>query len=132
MGTLALFRSPQHTNPTFCATPTRTQHSSYTMAANVIKSALAEHAVVVFSKSYCPFCTRVKQLFAKLGVSAHVVELDNRKDGSEIQNELAAQTGQRSVPNVFISGKHVGGCDDTMGAHSSGNLETMLKAAGAL
>lgn len=40
-----------------------------------------------------------------------VYELDVEADGSDIQNALFDITKQRSVPNVFISGKHIGGCD---------------------
>lgn len=40
-----------------------------------------------------------------------VYEIDVEADGSDIQNALFEITKQRSVPNVFISGKHIGGCD---------------------
>eukprot|EP00898_Chlorokybus_atmophyticus_P007927 jgi/Chlat1/8135/Chrsp75S07564 len=101
-------------------------------AAQKAKSAVAENPVVVFSKSYCPYCISLKNLMAKLGVKAKVFELDQQSDGSDVQAALQEWTGQRTVPNVFIGGKHVGGNDDTVALHSANKLVPMLKAAGAL
>lgn len=83
--------------------------------------------VVVFSKTYCPFCTATKQLFAGMGVDAEVIELDEMADGSAMQAALVKLSGQRTVPNVFINGEHLGGNDDTQAAMRSGRLEALLK-----
>ncbi len=48
------------------------------------------------------------------------------EDGSAIQGALAEMTGQRTVPSVWIKGKHVGGCDDTVSLFRSGQLAQML------
>ena len=48
------------------------------------------------------------------------------ENGPAIQNKLKEMTGQRTVPNVFIKGKHIGGADDTIKLHSEGNLIGML------
>lgn len=84
------------------------------------------------SKTYCPFCARVKRLLAELAASYKAVELDVESDGSELQSALADWTGQRTVPCVFIKGKHIGGCDDTMAMHKGGNLVPLLTEAGAI
>ena len=47
-------------------------------------------------------------------------------DGTEIQDALLQRTGQKTVPNVFVNGTHVGGCDNTFEAHSSGRLQFLL------
>lgn len=60
-----------------------------------------------------------------------VVELDELADEAEVQAALQRLTRQSTVPNVFIGGKHIGGCDDTMALHRSGKLLPLLKAAGA-
>ncbi|KAH9315273.1 hypothetical protein KI387_023900, partial [Taxus chinensis] len=62
-------------------------------------------------KTYCPYCTQVKQLLSRLGAKPHVVELDTESDGPDLQAALKEWTGQRTVPNVFIGGTHIGGCD---------------------
>lgn len=56
-----------------------------------------------------------------------VVELDERADGGAIQQALARMTGQRSVPNVFVQGQHIGGNDDTQAAAQSGKLQQLLE-----
>ena len=61
-----------------------------------------------------------------------MVELDNRKDGSDIQAYLKKLTGASSVPRVFVGGRSVGGCDDTVAAQRSGQLTEMLQSASAL
>ena len=53
-------------------------------------------------------------------------------DGADMQSALAQLTNQRTVPNVFIGGKHVGGNDVTQGLHRDGKLMPMLKAVSAL
>mmetsp|Transcript_38843 Transcript_38843/g.65347 ORF Transcript_38843/g.65347 Transcript_38843/m.65347 type:complete len:183 (-) Transcript_38843:117-665(-) len=89
-----------------------------------------EHKVIVYSKTYCPFCTRVKDVFHKLNVEATIVELDNIVEGDDIQDALETMTGQRTVPSVFIGGQHVGGATDTLNLLASGELVKMLEAAG--
>jgi len=75
---------------------------------------VAANKVMVFSKSTCPFCDKVKAMFAQHKVKIEVLELDQIANGTELQAALLEKTGQRTVPNVFINGAHIGGCDDTM------------------
>ncbi|KAF6170106.1 hypothetical protein GIB67_025795 [Kingdonia uniflora] len=88
--------------------------------------------VVVFSKTYCGYCRSVKQLFDQIGATYKVVELDEIGDGDEIQVALAEWTGQRTVPNVFIGGTHVGGCDSVTALHREEKLMPLLADAGAV
>ena len=80
-----------------------------------------------------PYCDQIKALVETLGlaVPAHIVELNQRPDMSDLQDRLKEMTGARSVPRVFVGGKSVGGCDDTVAAHSSGALKAQLTEAGA-
>ncbi|XP_022134425.1 glutaredoxin [Momordica charantia] len=102
------------------------------MALEKAKEIVSSNPVAVFSKSYCPFCVDVKKLLTEVGASFKAVELDRESDGSEIQAALAQWTGQRTVPNVFIGGKHIGGCDATVALHKKGGLVPMLAEAGAV
>lgn len=89
--------------------------------------------VVIFSKSYCPFCKKAKSALQQdLGNNFTVVELDERQDGEAIQDYLNQLTGGRSVPRVFIGGKFIGGGDDTVAKQQSGELKKILQQAGAL
>mmetsp|Transcript_55711 Transcript_55711/g.156322 ORF Transcript_55711/g.156322 Transcript_55711/m.156322 type:complete len:155 (-) Transcript_55711:135-599(-) len=94
------------------------------------KSEIESNDVVVFSKSYCPYCTATKELFTSMGVDFKVHELDKiGDDGPELQMALFKMTGQKSVPNVFVKGQHVGGNDDTQAAAKTGKLQEMLGLA---
>ncbi|CAH0694630.1 unnamed protein product [Spodoptera exigua] len=65
-------------------------------------------------------------VFSKVKQPIKVYELDERDDGTAIQENLAAITGFRTVPQVFINGNCVGGGTDVKALHASGKLEPML------
>jgi len=90
------------------------------------KTEIDNNEVIVFSKSYCPFCTKTKSLFDTLGVEYKVYELDQMNDGPELQAALFELSNQRSVPNVFIKQKHIGGNDDTQKLAKTGKLNELL------
>lgn len=102
------------------------------MALNKAKEIVSSFPVVVFSKTYCGYCTRVKQLLTQLGANFKLIELDDESDGDDIQAALLQWTGQRTVPNVFIGGKHIGGCDSVVAKHQAGELKKLLTDAGAI
>ncbi|CBI34892.3 hypothetical protein AAG906_023164 [Vitis piasezkii] len=102
------------------------------MALQKAQEMVSSNPVVVFSKTYCPFCVSVKKLLSELGATFKVVELDTESDGADLQSALAGWTGQRTVPNVFIGGKHIGGCDTATALHSDGKLVPLLTEAGAI
>ncbi|XP_036101313.1 thioredoxin reductase 3 isoform X3 [Molossus molossus] len=83
--------------------------------------------VMIFSKSYCPHSTRVKELFSSLGVECNILELDQVDDGANVQEVLSEITNQRTVPNIFVNKIHMGGCDRTFQAHQSGLLQKLLQ-----
>lgn len=85
---------------------------------------------MMFSKSTCPFCTKIKNLLTEKRLFFKVLELDQKENGAELQTTLAEFSGQRTVPNVFIHGKHIGGCDDTLRLDQAGTLMSTV-AAGA-
>lgn len=61
-----------------------------------------------------------------MNVDFKAIELDEIDNGDAIQAALLESSGQRTVPNVFIKGQHVGGNDDTQAAAKSGKLQEML------
>lgn len=88
--------------------------------------------VMIFSKSYCPFCTKAKNAFKDyLGdilatEDYEVMELDDHPDADKIQDYLLGVTGHRTVPRVFINGTCVGGGDETVRLSASGELRKIL------
>ncbi|KAJ2077501.1 thioredoxin reductase [Coemansia sp. RSA 988] len=98
--------------------------------STLVKDHIIKNDVMVFAKSYCPYCTRVRHELKKNNIVFEAIDLDKReqKDGSEIQQYLLEITGQRTVPNVFANGHHVGGCDDTLKALSNGTFRKLLES----
>ncbi|KAH9964257.1 glutaredoxin [Russula dissimulans] len=94
----------------------------------IVDNAVAGNTVVVFSKSWCPYCKRAKELLAKdyHDLQTAIFELDQRDDGSDIQDYLLEKTGQRTVPNVFINQNHVGGSDALATLHKEHKIRTLL------
>ncbi|CAH8361197.1 unnamed protein product [Eruca vesicaria subsp. sativa] len=106
--------------------------SSPSSLEETVKNTVAENPVVVYSKSWCSYSSEVKSLFNGLQVKPLVIELDELgAEGSQLQNVLEKLTGQYTVPNVFIGGKHIGGCSDTLQLYNKGELEPMLAEANA-
>uniref|UniRef100_A0A673L2I9 Thioredoxin reductase 1, cytoplasmic-like n=1 Tax=Sinocyclocheilus rhinocerous TaxID=307959 RepID=A0A673L2I9_9TELE len=105
--------------------PSRSSSSS-SLIRSKIKELIDANQVLVFSKSFCPFCVKVKELFKELNVKCNAIELDLMEDGTNYQDLLHEMTGQKTVPNVFINKKHIGGCDKTMKAHKDGVLQKLL------
>ncbi|KAI0718866.1 glutaredoxin [Cerioporus squamosus] len=119
--------------------------------ANVCsQNTISENKIAIFSKSYCPYCKRAKSLLTSKfpDVQTKILELDEMDEGSAIQEYLAEKTGQRTVPNIFISEsaqlprthspshgcrsipdqKHVGGCDAVVSLDSQGKLASLVSA----
>ena len=98
--------------------------------ANVQKQ-ISTEKVVVYSKSFCPHCIATKKLLLSHGVDATYVSVNQvNKDGRKIQSILFELTKQRTVPNIFIAGQHVGGNSDLHRLAKSGDLKARLDGAG--
>ncbi|CAF2069287.1 unnamed protein product [Brassica napus] len=106
-----------------------------------VKKTVADNTVVVYSKTWCPYCSEVKTLFKRLGVQPLVVELDELgPQGTQLQSVLETLTGQRTVPNVFVEiilyptlPTLSSSCctTDTVNLNRKGELELMLAEANA-
>uniref|UniRef100_A0A1D1ZDQ2 Glutaredoxin-C5, chloroplastic n=1 Tax=Anthurium amnicola TaxID=1678845 RepID=A0A1D1ZDQ2_9ARAE len=95
-----------------------------------VKKTIAENPVVVYSKTWCSYSMEVKSLFKRLGAEPLVIELDELgPQGPQLQKVLERITGQYTVPNVFIGGKHIGGCTDTVKLYRKGELTSLLSEA---
>ena len=82
--------------------------------------------VEIYTWSTCPFCVRAKGLLDRKGVAYTEFAIDGDAAARE---EMAAKSGgRRSVPQTFINGQHVGGCDDLHALERSGQLDALLGA----
>ena len=83
-------------------------------------------AVVVYATGWCPYCQRARALLAKKGLEFR--EIDVEEDG-KLREEMIARSGKRTVPQIFIGDKHVGGCDDLYALDGSGELDRLIQGA---
>uniref|UniRef100_A0A674ER46 Thioredoxin reductase 3 n=1 Tax=Salmo trutta TaxID=8032 RepID=A0A674ER46_SALTR len=119
--------SPPHTKTSLAPTmPPIDDDTGRNQLKSRIQELIDSNQVLVFSKSYCPYCVKVKDLFKELNVNCNVVELDLIDNGSNYQELLLEMTRQKTVPNVFVNKTHIGGCDKTMQAHKDGILQKLL------
>ncbi|KAG8202265.1 hypothetical protein GWM34_02840, partial [Candida africana] len=93
-----------------------------------IEHTINSHKIVIYSKTYCPFCDQTKHLLNEQypQESYEVINLNILDDGLTIQNQLYANTGQYMVPIIFINGQHVGGNSEVQQLHTNGKLQELL------
>jgi glutaredoxin 3 len=82
--------------------------------------------IEIYTKFLCPFCTRAKKLLDSKGVSFE--EIDISTGGPRRAEMLERSGGRQTVPQIFIDGEHVGGCDDLVAMDRAGRLDPMLNA----
>ncbi|PRY75702.1 glutaredoxin 3 [Yoonia maritima] len=80
--------------------------------------------VEIYTKSTCGFCHMAKRLLTAKGVSFAEVDILAQPDRRAEMIQRA--NGGSTVPQIFIEGNHIGGCDDLMGLDRSGKLDAML------
>ncbi len=83
--------------------------------------------VEIYTWSTCPFCIRAKALLNKKGVDFTEYCIDGDEAARAAMADRA--NGRRSLPQIFINGVHVGGCDDLHALDRQGKLDPMLAGA---
>ncbi|KAJ3644830.1 hypothetical protein Zmor_022532 [Zophobas morio] len=91
--------------------------------AQLVKDLIKSDTVVIFSKSYCPYCRLAKEVFDNLKQKFTAIELDQRDDCDEIQAILGEITGAKTVPRVFVKGECLGGGSDVKALYDKGELQ---------
>lgn len=81
--------------------------------------------VEMYYKSTCPYCVRADALLRSKGVEPTTYNLDG---GGPKRDEMIERSGRMTVPQIFIGGRHVGGCDDLFALERDGRLDTLLAA----
>lgn len=79
--------------------------------------------VEIYTTPICPFCVRAKALLDKKGVTYKEVDVMRHPDK---RKEMEKRAGAHTVPQIFIDGKAVGGCDDLFELDFDGDLNKML------
>ena len=79
--------------------------------------------VVVFVTDYCPYCTRAKALLNKKNVAYREVNVEQRP---ELRAFISRASGQRTVPQIFVNGRPLGGYTDIAALDQRGQLDPLL------
>ena len=82
--------------------------------------------VEIYTKMFCPYCTRAKRLLSDKGVEYQ--EYDITMGGPQRQEMIQRADGRTTVPQVFIDGRHIGGSDDLAALDARGGLDPLLTA----
>ncbi|HEY3654874.1 MAG TPA: glutaredoxin 3 [Steroidobacteraceae bacterium] len=83
-------------------------------------------AISMYVTGWCPYCQRAKALLTEKNL---VVDEINVDDDAKFREEMIARSGRRTVPQIFIGDKHVGGCDDLFALEGSGELDRLIQGA---
>ena len=82
--------------------------------------------VEIYLKTGCPYCLRARQLLDSKGVAHEDFVVD--MGGPKKQEMVQRAGGRTTVPQIFIDGRHIGGCDDLMALDRQGKLDALLAA----
>lgn len=81
--------------------------------------------VTIYTTAICPYCVRAKHLLKQKGISWTEIDVSHN---AEERQALMVRTRQRTVPQIFINGEHIGGCDELYALERAGRLDPLLAA----
>ena len=87
--------------------------------SNKTESSKQDIKILIYSKKHCIFCIKAKDLLDSKGLDYEVIQLSNNRD---LHLKLASQTGQNTVPYIFINGNFIGGFKNLQDLEISGEL----------
>ena len=91
---------------------------------------LTHSTAQVVGKTYCPYTKRAKAAITELGCTPAVMDVDVLPNGDALQSAFAQVSGIKTVPQVFVAGRCVGGCDATLAAIRDGSFQRQLREVG--
>ena len=100
-----------------------------------VETITKDRSVVMFALEWCEFCWSARHLFAALGVDYESVDLDSvayqeGDRGNHIRAVLAERTGSPTIPQIYVGGKHIGGCTELFDFQRDGGLAHALNQMG--
>jgi glutaredoxin 3 len=84
---------------------------------------MTQPAITLYVTDWCPYCERAKGLLTGKDLVYQEINLD---DDAKFREEMVARSGRRTVPQIFIGDRHVGGCDDLFALEGSGELDRLI------
>jgi glutaredoxin 3 len=85
---------------------------------------MSQPPVTVYTSGWCPYCERAKGLLKQKNVVFGEI---NVEDDDKFREEMIARSNRRTVPQIFIGDRHVGGCDDLFELDRSGELDRLIQ-----
>ncbi len=83
--------------------------------------------IEIYTQALCPYCARAVRLLTQKGVSFDEIDAPS---GSAARAEAVRRSGGRvTVPQIFIDGQAIGGCDDLLALDAAGKLDPLLHKA---
>ncbi len=80
--------------------------------------------IVIYTTNICPYCVRAKNLLKSKNLPYEEINVTN--DPVARENLIKKANGRRTVPQIFIDDKHIGGCDDLIELDNSGQLNELM------
>lgn len=85
---------------------------------------MAAPHVVMYVTDWCPYCARAQSLLEEKGVAFETIDVES-VDGA--REQMVARGGGRTVPQIFVGDRAVGGCDELYALEAAGALDPILK-----
>ena len=82
--------------------------------------------ILMFAKAWCPYCDRARALLQSKNISFDEIDIEARPEQRE---EMIRRSGRRTVPQIFIGERHIGGSDELHELDVSGGLEPLLRGS---
>jgi glutaredoxin 3 len=79
--------------------------------------------ITMYVTGWCPYCQRAGELLTKKGLTFNQINVD---DDAKFREEMIARSGRRTVPQIFINDKPIGGCDDLVALEARGELDRLV------
>ncbi|QNT79145.1 glutaredoxin 3 [Entomobacter blattae] len=80
--------------------------------------------IEIYTQPFCPYCKQALELFKQKGVT--VQEISAPRGTPERETAIERSGGRKTVPQIFIDGNHIGGCDDLIALDRKGGLDPLL------
>jgi glutaredoxin 3 len=80
--------------------------------------------VTIYSGPFCPYCVKAKALFEKKNITYE--DINVKEDSAKLSEMLERSGGRKTIPQIFINGHHIGGCDDLYALNDAGTLDELL------
>ena len=80
--------------------------------------------VLMYVKSWCPYCERARALLKSKAIAFEEIDIESHPEQRE---EMVRRSGRRTVPQIFIGSRHIGGSDDIHELDAAGGLDPLLR-----